>query len=160
MERLDIHETILEALALIGSEVRAKEVALETKLDYDLPRNLGDRVQLQQEIINLTVNGIEAIDRTDSRRSLVVSSAKEESADGVVVSVSDSGAGLDSAKPQHLFEAFYSTKSQGMDMGLSISRSIVEAHRGRIRATRNSLRGATFEFTLPAGSEKRQSAAQ
>lgn len=150
-EPLNIGETILEVTALFGSELRSKDVSLETHLADDLPIIVGDRVQLQQVILNLVVNAIEAMCGTDGPRVLVLSSTKDRSVEGVVVRVRDSGPGLDLVNPKKLFEPFYTTKSEGMGMGLRICRSIVEAHGGRIRAISNAEKGATFEFTLPVG---------
>ena len=115
-----------------------------------MPLILGDRIQLQQVILNLIINAIEAMSGAgDGPRELLVGSGKHES-QGVLVAVRDSGPGLDSEILDHLFTAFFTTKPQGMGMGLAISRSIIEAHGGRLWATANPHRGATFQFTLPA----------
>jgi signal transduction histidine kinase len=113
----------------------------------------GDRVQLQQVILNLILNAIEAMNLIPAgARELIVSTAKNDSG-GVLISVQDSGAGLAPENLDRLFNAFYTTKPDGMGMGLAISRSIVEAHRGRIWAAPNSPRGAVFQFVLPTGVE-------
>ena len=148
---LNINETILEVIALARSEVQGNRVSLETRLSDDVPLILGDRIQLQQVILNLINNAIEAMSGAgDGPRELQVGSAKDES-QRVVVAVRDSGPGLDPKSLDHLFEAFYTTKPQGMGMGLAICRSIVEAHGGSLWATANDDRGATFQFTLPTG---------
>jgi signal transduction histidine kinase len=110
----------------------------------------GDRVQLQQVIINLVMNGIEAMQRvTDRQRELVIRSGRNE-AQQVLVSVTDCGVGISAENAEHLFNAFFTTKSSGMGMGLSICRSIMEAHGGRMSVANNVGPGATFQFTLPA----------
>jgi signal transduction histidine kinase len=110
---------------------------------------LGDRVQLQQVILNLIINGVEAMSRLmNGPRELLVSSGKDE-ANGLLVAVRDTGVGLESANLNQLFDAFFTTKPDGMGMGLAISRSIIEAHDGRLWATANSPQGAVFQFTLP-----------
>ena len=110
---------------------------------------LGDRVKLQQVILNLIINGVEAMVRLkEGSRELVVSSGKDE-ANGLLVAVRDTGVGIESANPNQLFDAFFTTKPNGMGMGLAISRSIIEAHGGRLWATAEAPRGAVFQFTLP-----------
>jgi C4-dicarboxylate-specific signal transduction histidine kinase len=114
---------------------------------------LGDRIQLQQVMLNLIINAVEAMGGTsDGPRELVVSSKKNDLQD-LLVAVRDSGPGLDPNSLDHLFTAFFTTKPKGMGMGLAISRSIVEAHGGRLWATANHDRGATFQFTVQAGGE-------
>jgi signal transduction histidine kinase len=120
-------------------------------LAADVPPVLGDRIQLQQVILNLVMNGIEAMDTvTDRPRDLLIRSSPHES-DNVLVAVQDSGIGIDRQNLDKIFDTFYTTKSQGMGMGLAISRSIVENHGGRLWATANHDKGATFQFTLPTG---------
>jgi signal transduction histidine kinase len=122
---------------------------MKSHLSSDLPLVLGDRVQLQQVILNLIINGVEAMGRIkEGSRELVVSSGKDE-ANGLLVAVRDTGVGLESASLNQLFDAFFTTKPDGMGMGLAISRSIIEAHGGRLWATANSPQGAIFQFTLP-----------
>jgi two-component system, LuxR family, sensor kinase FixL len=146
---LDINETILEVTALARSEVQRNRVSLETQLTDDVPLILGDRIQLQQVILNLIINAIEAMNGVnEGPRELLVGSGKDES-QGVLVTVRDSGPGLDPESLNHVFTAFFTTKPQGMGMGLAISRSIIEAHGGRLWATLNAPRGAVFQFTLP-----------
>jgi PAS domain S-box-containing protein len=145
---VDINETIGEVITLTRAEAQKSRVALQTRLSPDVPAVFGDRVQLQQVLLNLIVNGIEAMSgAVEGPRELVVGSAKEAS-NGVLVTVRDSGAGL-GIGAERIFDAFYSTKPGGMGMGLAISRSIIESHGGRIWATPNTPRGAVFQFTLP-----------
>jgi len=150
---VDINETIREVIALARSEVRSNGVALRTRLGDALPLILGDRVQLQQVILNLLMNAIEAMHGIDDApRELSISSARAD-AQRVLVAVRDSGHGLHPGGLDRLFHAFYSTKPQGMGMGLAISRSIVEAHGGRLWAAANAPRGAVFQFMLPIGGD-------
>ncbi len=151
---LDVNETIREAIALAHSEVQRNGVALETQLSDGVPLILADRIQLQQVILNLMMNAIEAMrGAVEGPRELLVRSDTDES-HGVLVSVQDSGSGLDPKSLDHLFDAFYTTKPEGLGMGLAISRSLVEAHGGRLWATANVPHGAVFQFTLPIGAEK------
>jgi C4-dicarboxylate-specific signal transduction histidine kinase len=148
---IDVNETILEVIALARSEVHSNGVSLQTRLGDGMPLILGDRIQLQQVILNLIINAIEAMSGvSENPRELVVRSEKDGS-QGVLVAVRDSGPGLDPESLDHLFTAFFTTKAKGMGMGLAISRSIIEAHGGRLWATVNQDRGATFQFTLPTG---------
>jgi signal transduction histidine kinase len=149
-ESVDVNETILEVIALTSSELRANPVTLLTRLGAELPPVIADRVQLQQVILNLIVNATEAMaDLHERPRVLTVSSGDSDSS-GVFVEVSDSGPGLDPANIDSLFSSFYTTKPDGMGMGLSISRSIVEAHGGRLWASSIQPHGASFRFTIPA----------
>jgi len=148
-DRLDINETILEVIALTRSEVQRNGVSLQTELANGLPLVQGDRVQLQQVILNLIVNAVEAMSGASERaRELLIATGKDAS-NAVLVVVRDSGSGLDPEGLDRLFEAFYTTKPSGMGMGLSICRSIIEAHGGRVWATANVPHGAVFKFTLP-----------
>ncbi len=145
---LDINEVIQETVVLVRDEVRRNRVSLQTDLADDLPRLLGDRVQLQQVLINLIMNGIDAMrSLTDSPRKLLIKSAK--SPDAVLVQVQDTGTGLDPQNMERIFEPFFTTKPQGTGMGLAISRSVVESHGGRLWATGAPACGAIFQFTLP-----------
>jgi PAS domain S-box-containing protein len=147
---VDLNEIIVEVIGLAQSEVDKNRIYLKSRLSSDLPLVFGDRVQLQQVILNLIINGVEAMGRIkEGSRELVVSSGKDE-ANGLLVAVRDTGVGLGSANPNQLFDAFFTTKHDGMGMGLAISRSIIEAHGGRLWATANSPQGAVFQFTLPA----------
>jgi C4-dicarboxylate-specific signal transduction histidine kinase len=148
-DRVDINEVLLEVIALARGELRRNHVALHTQLADGLPLVLGDRIQLQQVILNLIINGIEAMNGvSEGRRELLVRSAKHE-VTGMLVAVRDSGTGLDAASFDQIFNPFYTTKPNGMGMGLAISRSIIEAHGGRLWATQNEDEGATIQFTLP-----------
>jgi C4-dicarboxylate-specific signal transduction histidine kinase len=148
-ERLNLSETIQDVLALTDNEARRSGIWLRTELAAGLPPVRGDRVQLQQVILNLVINGIEAMQAvTDRPRELVIRSQPEESSE-VLVAVRDSGIGLDPESMERLFEPFYTTKPEGMGMGLSVSRSIIEAHGGRLWARPNDGLGTTFQFTLP-----------
>jgi signal transduction histidine kinase len=124
-------------------------VSVQMQLAQGLPPIHGDRVQLQQVILNLIINAVEAMSAVgEGSRELLISTGKAES-DGVLVAVRDSGPGLAPASFQRLFEAFYTTKPGGLGMGLSICRSIIEAHRGRLWTTANVPQGAVFQFTVP-----------
>jgi PAS domain S-box-containing protein len=150
---LDINELIRGVLTLTHVELVRNAVSVETDLPSDLPTVLGDHIQLQQVILNLIVNAIEATSgMSEGLRQLVVASQRH-GPDQVVVAVRDSGVGIDPDDLGHLFDAFFTTKSAGMGMGLSISRSIIEAHGGRLWATPNKGRGAIFQFSLPIGSQ-------
>jgi PAS domain S-box-containing protein len=153
---LDVNETIHEVIALARSEIQRDNIALEIQLSAQVPVILGDRVQLQQVILNLMMNAVEAMSGlSNSPRDLLVRSGTDGS-EHLVISVQDSGPGIDPGSLDHLFEAFYTTKPQGLGMGLAISRSIIEAHGGRLWATTNTPRGAVFQFTLPIGSAGEQ----
>jgi PAS domain S-box-containing protein len=143
---LNLNEVIEESLRLIADDVLERRVSLELRLKRDLPEVAADRVQMQQLIVNLAKNGIEAMADVSSEKSLLLRSL--ELNEEVIVEVSDVGAGL--ADGAAVFEPFYTTKSSGMGMGLSICKSIVEAHGGRLEAAPNPERGATFRFALPA----------
>ena len=148
-DQVDVNETILEVVALTRREAERHRVALQTRLARDLPPVWGDRIQLQQVILNLLTNAIDAIKVSgEGPRELLVGSGRDD-AQGVLVTVRDSGPGLDPEGLERLFEAFHTTKPDGVGMGLAISRSIVEAHGGRLWATPNAPRGAVFQFTLP-----------
>jgi len=148
--RVNINEVIEETLGLIRSEVLRNNVSLQTELGSQLPLVLGDRVQLQQVVLNLVKNGIEAMSGVQDRAlQLRISSVKQDP-NQVVVAVADSGAGIDPQVIGRIFEPFYTTKPEGTGMGLAISRSIVEAHGGRLWAEPNTPRGTTFQCTLPA----------
>jgi C4-dicarboxylate-specific signal transduction histidine kinase len=153
MELLDVNRKVREVLALAEHELKTHDVILRAELAPKLPSVAGDRVQLQQVLLNLIVNAIEAMSGVQDRpRELTIVSARSET-DAVVVEVRDSGPGLEPDRAERVFEPFYTTKAQGIGIGLSISRSIVEAHGGRLWATANSPHGAVFRFTLPVAEE-------
>lgn len=151
---VDLNEVIAEVFTLAQNEARRKRVLLKHQLKRELPQVHGDRVQLQQVVLNLIINALEAIAKSkNGARDLSVSSSQDED-DNVVIAVSDSGDGLDSANLDRVFDAFFTTKPDGMGMGLAISRTIIESHGGRLWATSNSPQGAVFQFTLPTGAER------
>jgi NO-binding membrane sensor protein with MHYT domain len=149
MVSLDINDVIREATLLVQREVLSHGVSLRTELASALPPVLGDRVQLQQVVINLLMNGVEAMASiTDRPREIVIRSQQPE-AGQVLVAVLDSGIGIDSETAERLFSAFFTTKPSGMGMGLSISRSIIRAHGGKLWVSPNPDHGAAFQFTVP-----------
>ena len=148
---LDVNETIQEVLALARSEIQRHGVALATQLSEHVPVVLADRIQLQQVILNLMMNAIEAMRGVSAGpRVLAVSSARG-AAPEVVIAVRDSGPGFEPQHLDRLFDAFYTTKPQGLGLGLAISRRIIEAHGGRLWATANMPHGAVVQFTVPIG---------
>jgi len=149
-ECLDINAGIREVIELTRGESVQNGISMQADLADGLPLIEGDRVQLQQVILNLIVNAVEAMSgASDGTRELLVSSRKADP-DGVLVGVRDSGPGLAPETFEHVFDAFYTTKPGGLGMGLSICRSIIEAHGGRLWASANLPRGASFQFALPA----------
>jgi len=157
LEKLDLNGAILEVLSLTHNELDRHAILAETDLSPDASLALGDRIQLQQVILNLIMNGIEAINNsTHGRRVLSIRSRPGELG-YILVSVSDSGVGVDQLHIEDIFEAFYTTKPEGIGIGLSICRSVVEAHRGRLWASQNLPHGTTFHFTLPLYKEERAS---
>jgi PAS domain S-box-containing protein len=146
---VDVSEVIQEMVVLLRSEASRHSVSILTELSDDLPRVVADRVQLQQVLMNLMLNGIEAMQDTMSEGQLTIRSSMAEPGQ-LLISVSDTGVGIPKEQADQIFNAFFSTKTQGTGMGLSISRSIVESYGGRLWATSNSGRGATFNFTLPS----------
>jgi len=151
-ERLDINDVIREVVLLARHEVLGHRVSLRTDLASALPAVLGDRVQLQQVLINLVMNGMEAMELVmDRPRELLIRSQHE--AERVLVAVQDSGTGIKADNIDQMFDAFFTTKPRGMGMGLSISRSIIEAHSGRLWACANAGPGVTFQFSLPTDSK-------
>jgi PAS domain S-box-containing protein len=147
---LEINEVITETVSLIDGEVQRKGVSLNTELAANLPVVLGDRIQLQQVILNLAINGTEAMAAVeDQHRRMMIQSALTEAGE-VLVSVADFGPGIDPQQTAQLFAPFFTTKAEGIGMGLSISRTIIEAHGGRLWAVANQPRGAVFHFALPA----------
>jgi PAS domain S-box-containing protein len=153
-DRLSINDIILEVIALARSEMHMNRVSLQTQLADSLPLVLADRVQLQQVVLNLIVNGIEAMNRSSEGKRELGISTEGDGSSGVLIAVRDSGVGLNPENLEHLFDPFYTTKPDGMGMGLAISRSIIEAHGGRLWATPNAPCGAVFQFTLPHDGER------
>jgi PAS domain S-box-containing protein len=148
-EKLDLNETIREVLALVGDEAKRKSVIVRTHFADDLSPVSGDRVQLQQVLLNLVMNAIEAMSVIDERGRELAIATRNVDPDQVQVTVQDSGTGIEPQTIDRIFDSFYTTKPGGMGMGLSISRSILQAHGGRIWATADDGRGASFHFTLP-----------
>ncbi|WGD29800.1 PAS domain S-box protein [Ancylobacter sp. WKF20] len=156
-ELLDLNALVTESLALIERELARHKVTVTLDLTEGLPAVSGDRVQLQQVIINLAINAAQAMEGTPRPRRLLLRSGLDAGLDGPVVRVAltDNGTGVDDDGLTHLFEPFYTSKPDGMGLGLSISRSLIETHGGRIDATRNAERGMTFAIVLPAVKEPR-----
>ena len=149
-ELVEVNEIVREMVVLLRGEANRYAVSIRTDLAADLPKITADRVQLQQVLMNLMLNAIEAMKETGG--VLTVKSQLDQ--DGrVMISVSDTGVGLPAEKADQIFNAFFTTKPQGSGMGLAISRSIVESHGGRLWATANDGRGATFHFTLPIAAD-------
>ncbi len=150
---LHLEDVVKDVVALTASASAARRVTIRTHVASDLPPVLGDRVQLQQVVLNLVVNGMDAMATVGEQRRLMEIRGRRDGNDGnlaVTISVQDQGIGLDAAQIDRLFEAFYTTKPRGMGMGLAISRSIVEMHGGRLWAERNQGSGAMFSFRIPA----------
>jgi PAS domain S-box-containing protein len=148
-ELVDVNEVIREMIVILRSEAMRYSILLRTALTADLPQVMGDRVQLQQVLMNLMINGIEAMKDVDGTRELAIKSQRAEN-EQVLVSVSDTGVGLPPHQTDQIFNAFFTTKPHGTGMGLRISRSIIESYGGRLWAADNSPRGASFYLTLPA----------
>jgi PAS domain S-box-containing protein len=150
-EMVDINDVIREMIILLRSEANQHSVVIRAEFGADLPSVVGDRVQLQQVLMNLMLNGVEAMKDVNGERELAVKSALKDG--HLLISVSDTGVGLSSQHSDQIFNAFFTTKDHGTGMGLSISRSILESHGGRLWAAANSPRGASFCFTLPIDHE-------
>jgi C4-dicarboxylate-specific signal transduction histidine kinase len=148
-ELVDVNDVIQGMIVLLRSEATRHSISFRAQLAPDLPHVVGDRVQLQQVLMNLMVNGIDAMRDVDGTRELAVKSEQVEN-EQVVVSVSDTGPGLPPQQAEQIFDAFFTTKPHGTGMGLRISRTIVESHGGRLWAAENSPRGASFHLTLPS----------
>jgi NO-binding membrane sensor protein with MHYT domain len=154
-ESLDVNEIIREMIGLLRSEVARYSISIRTELAADLPRVMGDRVQLQQVMMNLISNSIDAMKNVDGRRELAIKSRRAENGQ-LMVSVSDTGEGLPPQQANQIFDAFFTTKVHGTGLGLSVSRSIVASHNGRLWAADNSPRGACFHLILPAKIEEHE----
>jgi signal transduction histidine kinase len=148
-ESVDVSEVIEEMIVLLRSEAMRYSISVRTELAEGLPQVLGDRVQLQQVLMNLIMNSIDAMKDVDGTRDLIIKSERGED-EQLLISVSDTGVGLPPQQADQIFNAFFTTKPNGTGMGLRISRSIVESHGGRLWAADNSPRGASFYLTLPA----------
>jgi C4-dicarboxylate-specific signal transduction histidine kinase len=147
---LDINQVVREAVALVRRELAIHAVSVRMELASDLPRICGDRIQLQQVLINLAMNGIEAMQaNVDRPRELAIRSSRTDDDDRLLLTVTDRGVGLGKDVKERIFTPFFTTKSGGLGMGLSICRSIIEAHAGRLSAFQNEGSGATFQIALP-----------
>ena len=151
-ELVDINAMVREMIVLLDSETTRHAISVGTELASDLPRVMGDRVQLQQVLMNLLLNSMDAMKDVDTTRELVIQS-QVTSNEQIMVSVSDTGVGISSQHAAQIFNAFFTTKPYGTGMGLRISRSIIESHGGRLWAANNRPRGAIFYFTLPTQAE-------
>jgi C4-dicarboxylate-specific signal transduction histidine kinase len=154
---LEVKDLITEILPLVRYELNKQRIVLKTVLADDLSPVMGDRIQLQQVLLNLLINGMEAMQQIpEDRRQLSIEAQPHISEDKlfILIAVTDSGIGLKADDLPRLFETFYTTKAEGMGMGLAISRSIVETHGGRLWATPNTDVGATFQFMLPAHTQR------
>jgi C4-dicarboxylate-specific signal transduction histidine kinase len=147
-ELVDVNEVIQEMVGLLRSEATRYSISIRSELAPDLPRVIGDRVQLQQVLMNLMMNSMDAMREVDGARELAIHAQRSENGQ-VMISVSDTGVGLPPQQAEQIFDAFFTTKPHGTGMGLRISRSIVESHGGRLWASANSPRGASFHLTLP-----------
>jgi signal transduction histidine kinase len=148
-DQLDINDTIREVIALTRTELHRTGTSLQTQLADGLPLVPGDRIQLQQVMLNLILNAVEAMNGSDEGSRELLISTEQVGPGGVLVAVQDSGPGLEPESVDRLFDPFHTTKPGGMGMGLSICRSIIEAHGGRVWATTNVPQGAVLQFTLP-----------
>jgi C4-dicarboxylate-specific signal transduction histidine kinase len=150
-DHLDVNEVIREVIEFTRGEAAKNDVSVRMQLAKGLPLIHGDRVQLQQVVLNLVLNAVEAMSMVDDRPRELAIGAEEREADEIVVAVRDSGPGIDPEHLERVFDSFYTTKPSGIGLGLSICRSIVDAHGGRLWAEANEPRGSVFQFTLPAG---------
>ncbi len=149
-----MHEVIREVIDLVGGEARARDVSITLQLHDALPRMCGDRIQLQQVVLNFILNAFEAIAETRHRPREIVVRTRYEPAQGITVAVEDSGIGIEEEALKHMFDPFFSTKTHGMGMGLAISRSIIMIHHGRIWATPHPGCGTTVSFSVPTDGEE------
>jgi signal transduction histidine kinase len=149
---LDVNQIIREVVALLQDQLRRHEVVIQTELSPVIPRVLGNRVQLQQVILNLIMNAAEAMDAVSDRSRVLRVKTERDARNGVLIAVQDSGPGIDPENIDRIFNPLFTTKSHGMGMGLSICRSIVEAHDGRVWASTGVDIGGTFHIVLPGES--------
>jgi signal transduction histidine kinase len=157
-DAIDVNDINRETIALLRDEAARYNISVRTELAADVPKILGDRVQLQQVAMNLIINSIEAMKDVDGLRELVIRSQRAED-EQILVSLSDTGIGFPAQMAEKIFDAFFTTKPAGTGMGLRISRSIVESHGGRLWAVAGPGRGATFHLSLPAARESLQNPA-
>jgi C4-dicarboxylate-specific signal transduction histidine kinase len=149
--QVDVNAAIREVLALARSEIESRRIAVETDLPEGLPAVVGSPAQLQQVLLNVVTNSVEAMDQVAERERRLRVTSRPHETDGVLITVEDSGAGIDPRDAKQIFEPFYTTKRQGMGLGLSICRSIVEAHGGRLSAAPGALHGLALRISLPTG---------
>jgi len=149
---MDVNQVIQEMVVLLRGEAMRNSILVRAELEADTPQVMADRVQLQQVLMNLMLNGMDAMKDANGIRELIIKSQRGEN-DQVLVSVNDTGVGLPPEQADRIFTAFFTTKPHGTGMGLSISRSIVESHGGRLWAADNAPRGASFCFSLPGKAE-------
>jgi signal transduction histidine kinase len=150
IDTVDVNEVIGEMLLMLHNEANRHSVDIRTDVAEGLPKVMADRVQLQQVLMNLMLNGIQAMEKTGG---VLTVKGRLDPEGRVLISVSDTGVGLPTEKAEQIFDAFFTTKPEGTGMGLAISRSIIESHRGRLWATANSGNGATFHVTLPTAAQ-------
>ena len=151
IESVDLNEATREVVALSLSELQGSQIILRAELSNDLPSITGDRIQLQQVILNLFRNASDAMSNVEDRPRQLLIRTEQDDVDRVRLSVKDSGVGFEAQAAERLFQAFYTTKTDGMGISLSVSRSIIEAHHGRLWASSNDGPGATFSFSIPCG---------
>ena len=156
-EEVDINELIQEMIALLRGEASRHSISIHSDFSLDLPPITADRVQLQQVLMNLMLNSIEAMKSMNTPGKLTIKSQQDDSGQ-LLISVMDTGVGVPPETMGHIFNAFFTSKPQGTGMGLPISRSIIESHGGRLWAVSNAESGATFHFTLPTGRNSHQAA--
>jgi PAS domain S-box-containing protein len=154
-ELVDINEVVREMIALLHGEATRYSISIRTDLASDLPQVMGDRVQLQQVLMNLLLNSMDAMKDVDTTRELIINSQPARN-EQVMVSVTDTGVGLPPQQEEQIFDAFFTTKPDGTGLGLRISRSVIESHGGRLWAATNSLCGASFCFTLPTKAQAKE----
>ena len=152
MEPLDIDALIDETVMLIATDAAVRSAVIKTELDTDLPQILGDRIQLQQVLLNLISNSFDALENSKGEREIVIRTSRKGT-DTIIVEVKDSGCGIPTQDIPKIFTHFFTSKPDGLGMGLSISRSIIELHGGRLDVKNNPDRGATFYFTIPIGAK-------
>ena len=160
MTSLDMNEVIGDVATLLRPDAAARHVALHLDVPPGLPPAHGDRVQIQQVLLNLILNAMDALEGMGERRRSVTIAARHDAAESVEISVADTGRGIAADQLARIFEPFFTTKSKGIGMGLSISRSIVESHGGRLWAENNAGPGAKFLFTLPIARQPADPAAR